>query len=426
MDYIHEYRLLGGLVTARDQMTMEVKAAQETLEGYHPALISLSRILATVQAALGQFEPAAVLLSQRLKDLERMPPSFREPKDFTADISRGVITKFVIGGTDTSAIKAAALDEFLRLELQDQLATLRRQQGLSAGAQAIYGEILGRQENAFGKEHIMVIRTLQGVGVTLTDRGDHSTALPYLSRSLLAALKTLGRRHPETIRMRNNLAVTYGKLGSYREAEKLLEPLHEELIGSDSLRHNQDYANNLEGRPESTLVIHCNRISILCIQGKLAEAEKELSRVVNTMEMLLTRSHPATQTGIHNLGVIFAAQGRHKEAQKYLQESVSTLRDLLGQDHPTTQEGSENLSAFQRGQVSKDLTYQFGNLTLTAAERGRGVAARPQLRLILRQLDESFTPKRGTCLLDPKWIAELSSRFKEPIPDDQNEKEKKM
>ena len=129
--------------------------------------------------------------------------------------------------------------------------------------------------------------------------------LDDLAQAELAQHALLGSRHPDTLKMKQNLAATLGQSGKLKEAERLLREVLEEqqaLLGfahPDTLRTKQSLAVTLG---------QC---------GQQKEAERLLRESLETQQTLLGLTHPDThRTKLSLLAVTLGQRGQSEEADQ--------------------------------------------------------------------------------------------------------------
>ncbi|KAI8627280.1 hypothetical protein F5Y19DRAFT_443795 [Xylariaceae sp. FL1651] len=149
-------------------------------------------------------------------------------------------------------------------------------------------------------------------------------------------VKTLGTRHPQTLRSLDCIASMLVEQGKYAEAEQLSRQvleLRKEALGAkhpDSLTS----MNNLGCAIQS--------------QGRYTEAEQTHRQVLKVREEVLGAKHPDTLTSMNNLGDAIQSQGRFEETEQLVQHTLELSKEVLGAKHPNTLSTMNNLGfAFQ-------------------------------------------------------------------------------
>src|SRR5208283_1551080 len=128
----------------------------------------------------------------------------------------------------------------------------------------------------------------QSAGLLADEMGDYSAAASFKEAALHLATSEFGPDARETATALNNLAITYGKIARYAEAEPLLRQaiaIDEKTLGKEHPVFATDY-NNLA--------------SVLQDQGKYAEAEPLYRQAIAIDEKALGKEHPNTVTAQKN------------------------------------------------------------------------------------------------------------------------------
>jgi tetratricopeptide (TPR) repeat protein len=188
------------------------------------------------------------------------------------------------------AAELGCQDQDVYLRLRHVYALARREQGCLAEAAGEFRDILPAQ-----------LRT-----------GDGATRL-------------------DTLRTRQQLAWTLGRLGRWAEAEAGLR----EVIRLLDARQRERGA---EGQDARVLRLHVRCMINWCVgrQGRWAEAEHGYRQLVTDREETLGADHPDTLDAGFNIGKALAWQGKWAAAENAFQHSTSDRVRALGDHHPDT------------------------------------------------------------------------------------------
>ncbi|MFF4227757.1 tetratricopeptide repeat protein [Streptomyces sp. NPDC001820] len=185
------------------------------------------------------------------------------------------------------------------------------------------------------------------VSSSLTDAGLYQQAIEYDQRALRRSNDIHGPDHPDTLRARHNLAVSYRSAGRVRVALDLGERVladRERILGPDhpdtlEARHNLAFSYSDAGRVQEAL--------------DLGE------RVLADRERILGPDHPDTLAARNNLAVSYSDVGRVQEALDLGERVLADRERILGPDHPDTLAARHNLAVSHRDagrvQVALDL-----------------------------------------------------------------------
>lgn len=202
----------------------------------------------------------------------------------------------------------------------------------------IQESILNWRTQRLGQGHVVTLRSLHNLGVTLGKLGLFRSAEAIQRRALTLRQQILGPEHVDTLNSMANLAQTCERQERLKEAEQLAAPVLEKrrrILG----REHPD-----------TLRSMANLAGIYSSQGKLEEAEGLGVQVLEIRGRVLGQEHPDTLSGMANLAGIYTNQQKWAEAE-HLQAQVTKGRAwVLGPDHPDTLRSMANLARIYYGQ----------------------------------------------------------------------------
>jgi nephrocystin-3 len=89
---------------------------------------------------------------------------------------------------------------------QAELAECPKALGDAAGALPLYRRALESSERVLGKEHPQTLGIVNNLALCLCALGDAAGALPLCRRALESSERVLGKEHPDTLTSVNNLA----------------------------------------------------------------------------------------------------------------------------------------------------------------------------------------------------------------------------
>ncbi|KAL7911294.1 P-loop containing nucleoside triphosphate hydrolase protein [Trichoderma velutinum] len=208
----------------------------------------------------------------------------------------------------------------------------------------------------------------------LLDRGRWREKEFVDERSFKFHQKTWGENHPDTIRSRQRLAITYGAQGRYKEAEALQVQglkFQQEVLGKRDLVTIESMANlsstywrqgrykeaealqvqvldlrrEIKGeRHPDTIHILAALASTYSAQGRRKEAEEIKIQVLDFRRELLGDRHPDTLYSMGSLASTYYSQRRYEEAEKLEVQVLNLRREILGEEHPDTLRGIHNLA----------------------------------------------------------------------------------
>lgn len=186
-------------------------------------------------------------------------------------------------------------------------------------AEPLYMLALEIYEKTVGKDHHLIVTTLNNLGALYYVQGRYSDAEPFYQRAQRIVEKIPGTDNSE---IASSLALLYVNQGRYDEAESLyIQALktRENVLGSEDI----DVAvtlNNLAG-------LYTNR-------GQYAKAEPLLKRACIIFEKKRPPDHPDIATPINDLACLYADSGRYSEAEPLFNRALEIREQTLGKQHP--------------------------------------------------------------------------------------------
>ena len=241
------------------------------------------------------------------------------------------------------------------------LAYVRVRSGDLPGAGRDFQELLDRRRVVLPETHPSVVHTMINLGGILGASGRHQDALDNNLAAYEILERTLGRRHPTTQRLMNNIAIDHLRLDRPQQAADILAEtltLRQETSGPnhpESLRTqlNLGSVNIHLGHYDEALTlledVYRQRRDILGEQhldtlmaGELmTDLFMKLERLDDALAMIepvyrfrfeqLGSSHRASQTAAAFKGRILLALGRHAEAEPLLYQGVSETLEKSGE-----------------------------------------------------------------------------------------------
>ncbi|MFD9539382.1 tetratricopeptide repeat protein [Streptomyces sp. NPDC060022] len=184
------------------------------------------------------------------------------------------------------------------------------------------------------------------------DQSQSARAIP-LYRILLAHREaTLGKKHPDTLGSRINLAAAYQEAGNLEQALPIFETTLtqcEEVLGID---HPQTLiaSNNLGHAYEAA--------------GNVKQAISLHKATLVKRTNIFGAAHPKTLTSLNNLAYAYEASGNLGEAIPLYKDSLAAHEQVLGDMHPQTLHSRFNLAraCMEAGNLAEALDLHRGTL----------------------------------------------------------------
>ncbi|KAJ7809310.1 hypothetical protein B0H13DRAFT_2479113 [Mycena leptocephala] len=283
-------------------------------------------------------------------------------------------------------------DHPLTLLAMANLAVTYSQLGRYQDAEPLEGIVLERWKQLLGADHPDTLLAMANLAVTYSQLGRYQEAEPLEGivlekrKQLLVVrvgsrrvstraggwlgdvLKSIVKNHPDTLIAMENLAVSYGQLGRYQEAEPLegivLEK-QKQLLGTD--------------HPD-TLLAMGNLAGTYCELGRYQEAEPLEGIVLAKRKQLLGLDHPHTLLAMGNLAATYGHLGRYQEAEPLQGIVLEKRKQLLCPDHPL-------------------MLLAMGNLAATYRHLGKYQEAEPLEGIVLEKRKQLLGPDHPDTLL---------------------------
>ncbi|MBT2415753.1 tetratricopeptide repeat protein [Streptomyces sp. ISL-12] len=197
-----------------------------------------------------------------------------------------------------------------------------------------YDETVLRLSNSIhGPDHPDTLKARNNLAVSYSAAGRVQDALDLAERVLADYERILGPDHPNTLDARNNLAASYNDAGHVQDALDLRERVladRERILGPD-------HPNTLDARN--------NLANSYSAAGRIQDALDLRERVLADYERILGPDHPNTLDARNNLANSYSAAGRVQDALDLAERVLADRERILGPDHPNTLKARHNLAA---------------------------------------------------------------------------------
>ena len=179
------------------------------------------------------------------------------------------------------------------------------------------------------------------IGYTYLTLGLYNAAAEQHRIALDIRERVLGDEHTDTVKSKNDLAVTLSYLDRLPEAEKLL---------TEAL---EAWKRDLGTRHENTLMAECNLASVYLKLGRVSEAEAMLRHVLETRQELLGKDSVQVLQTKSSLASLLMESSRFPDAETILREVLAARKRILGEKHRETLVSMNNLAALLSTSVHK-------------------------------------------------------------------------
>ncbi|KAJ7050954.1 hypothetical protein C8F01DRAFT_1067307 [Mycena amicta] len=205
--------------------------------------------------------------------------------------------------------------------------------GMYRVAEALYTDVLTRSGIILGAKHPDTIRARADLAVTYRLLGQYTDAQRLEVQVLEQQTRLLGAEHPNTIQAMANLAVTYRFLGQYTDAQKL------------DMQAFEQQTRLLGAEHPNTIQAMANLAATYTGLGQYTDAQKLEVQVLEQRTRLLGPEHPRTIQAMAHLAVTYRLLGQYTDAQKLEVQVLEQQTRLLGPEHPDTIRATAHLAA---------------------------------------------------------------------------------
>jgi eukaryotic-like serine/threonine-protein kinase len=261
----------------------------------------------------------------------------------------------------------------LSAELLGLVARLYFRLGFHDRAAPLLEKDLALRRRTYGDDSIEVAESLAQSSDLHHARGDYGRAQALRRQALDIDRRRLGPAHPRTVSDADGLARSLVEHGGYDEASKIIDDTLGR-IRADRGEENEDYATALNTRE----MLHW-------AQGRYAEAERDMRRVVEIRLRVLGERHTRVAEGFSNLGSLAMARGDAAEAERMYRRALDIGTKLYGEDHPNLGITLNNLAKVvqERGNIEEAILLQRRALAVRTRQLGEGS---PQLAVNFHNL----------------------------------------
>ena len=239
---------------------------------------------------------------------------------------------------------SATLDDVLDL---DNTAYKYYQDGNYPKALEFYSKALSIQEKNLGKDHPATGAIYNDIGLVYSDMGDYPKALEFYTKALNIREKNLGKDHPATTNIYNDIGLVYSNMGDYPKALEFYAKslnIYEKDLGKDH---------------PATATIYGNIGYAYKNIGNYPKALEFCSKALDIQERALGKNHPDTAISYNNIGSVYSDMGDYPKALEFLTKALDIDEKVLGKDHPATANSYNNIGLVysDMGDYSKALEF---------------------------------------------------------------------
>jgi tetratricopeptide (TPR) repeat protein len=182
-------------------------------------------------------------------------------------------------------------------------------------------------------------------------------SLEYYQKSLVIREKRLGKEHPMTSSIYNNIATIYEIQEEYTKAfewhQKALS-IRTKAFGTGNIAIASTYHN----------------IAVVCSEkGEYDKAIEWYYKALFIREKELGKENPKTAVTYDNIALVFNKQGRYDMAIEWHQKALNVFEKVYGKEHPDTADCYNNIGGVYYNQREYDKSLEFFQKALAIREK---------------------------------------------------------
>ncbi|MFC1794900.1 tetratricopeptide repeat protein, partial [Planctomycetota bacterium] len=254
----------------------------------------------------------------------------------------------------------------------------------------------------YGQEHPATLQATDGVGWVCMDQGRYQDMKHLWTKSLQIHQRVSGVELQ--VPTMNGLAVAYGLMGKYKEAESLYEKILQLVrreLKEENVPYLPAYRCNLacvykaqgryeeaerlfvetlktaqwqwpDGNRRAELLYTCELADTYREQGRHDEAEPLFVKTLEKLRLLLGKKHLRILPHTYGLARLYMDQDRHEEAQTIFSKALQTARGRHRLEHPVTLRLVNGLAVLRTKQKQYDQAETLFDEALKGRQRELG------------------------------------------------------
>ncbi|TCR26072.1 tetratricopeptide repeat protein [Streptomyces sp. BK205] len=331
---------LGRHEAARTMSTLLADQARRRLPGGHRDLLALRAQVAQTEGDLGHAAAAVRLLADLRREAEvGLGPVDPDTLSIRLHETRlrmesGLITA-ALADFVTLAAEARAVpgvDDSLVTSADEHVALCRGLSGDADGAREAYTALARDLERSLGPRHPSTLRVLADLSRWIGETGDVRSAVATFQRAVDGLVSVLGRLHHDTLIARHNLAYWHGIAGEH------------DLAIEQFVTAATDAELALGGEHPTTLTFHTNLAFWRGVAGDTTAAAEQLQRLELTVERVFGTDHPRSLRIRQQRAELLYRAGDHVTAMNQLTTVLADMVRVQGAHHPRTREAEQLLA----------------------------------------------------------------------------------
>ena len=201
------------------------------------------------------------------------------------------------------------------------------------------------QEKVFEQDESKRYISRESVGAVYLSMAEYATALNEYQLALAGMESTVGKDHPNTLRVVSSIALVFLQKGEHEKAEGWYQRAldgQEKALGKEH---------------PGTLTTVSNIAASFYEKGEYDKALEWYQRTLDGFEKTLGKEHPDTLNTVNNIAGVFRQKGEYDKALGWYQRALDGQEKVLGKEHPDTLRTVNNIavSFHQKGEYDKAL-----------------------------------------------------------------------
>jgi eukaryotic-like serine/threonine-protein kinase len=286
---------------------------------------------ATVLVLLGSF---AVVEAVQLRRIKRESEQRARVTDFMTKMfkvsnpsqARGntITAREILDKASKEIDTGLAKDPEVQAQMMSVMGNVYQGLGLYPRAHPLLERAAEIRSQVLGPKNLETLRSKNDLAITLRYEEHYQESEKLARETLEMERRVLGPEHPDTLNSMNGLAVDLYRERRLADAEKLYRQtleIQRRVLGPE----HPDTLNSMNG-----LAVDLYR------ERRLADAEKLYRQTLEIRRRVLGPEHPDTLLSMANLGGVLIGLKRYPEAAKVYREALEIERRVLGREHPNT------------------------------------------------------------------------------------------
>ncbi|MDR2699659.1 MAG: tetratricopeptide repeat protein [Nitrososphaerota archaeon] len=223
-----------------------------------------------------------------------------------------------------------------------------------------YHKALMTMESVLGKNHPNTLTISNNIAVIHDNKGEYEKAVEVYRRVLDVRERMSGKNHPDTAITCSNIALTYDHQGKYQKAltwyRKALT-ITEKVLGKNH---------------PNTLTIYNNIATVDMHQGLFEKALEQYLKVLTIRKKVLGNNHLDTAGTYNNIAIVYMQLDKLNDALKWHKKALTIRKKVLSKDHQHVATSYQNIANVYMRMGRFDDSLELYRKVLVIAEKALG------------------------------------------------------